>query len=140
LLQQLERRDMARTAQAELQHRLDHEAQTLCLELPVVLRVQMAVRGLLADEGAHGGPQARIGDGARAGAHAVDEELLAQRKGHRQRVEQLGAKRVAGDPVARKTGRHVRLQVAHDDVAHGLLLVGAFERATNSTHLARIAG
>ena len=70
--------------------RLPVVAQALRGEVRVEQRVDAPVRRLLADEGLDRRLETRalgLGQRLHAGAHRIDEELLADRKAHRQRVE-----------------------------------------------------
>ena len=86
---------LARLPDAPGDPALQHIVQPLPFQLGVVLRMQVAVRRLLADEAAHLFAQLGRFDQGQRVAHAVDEELLALREGHRGGVEQLAAKRIA---------------------------------------------
>jgi hypothetical protein len=90
--------------------------------LPVQVRVEQAVqppvRGLLADETLHLVPQRGLPlgrQGLQAVAHGIDEELLADRKAHRQRIEERGAEHVAPAPVARQGCFQIDQQAAHHE-------------------------
>src|SRR5690606_15813519 len=86
--------------------------------------VDAPVRGLLPDEALHLVVEAGLlfgRQGLVAVAHRVDEELLADREAHRQRVEEGGAKRIAGAPVARHRGLEVDQQAADGEGRHASL-------------------
>ena len=79
------------------------------------------MRRLLADEALHLGAELLLFCGRQlreALADRVDEELFADRKAHGQRVEQRGAERIAGTPVAGDGLLHVDEQAADDEIGH----------------------
>jgi hypothetical protein len=92
------------------------------VQLGVELPVQEAVRGLLSHEAAHLVGPGRLLRGRQqrdALLHRVDEELLADREAHRQRVQVMGAKRLAAVPEPGKALGQVHAQAA-DRQAAGL--------------------
>ena len=95
--------------------------EALLVEVAVEQCVDAAVRGFLPDKAAHLVGKLRLlvrGQGLVAVTHGVDEELLAHRKAHRQRIEQRRAKRVATAPVARKRRLQVDQQAADNEFGH----------------------
>ena len=93
----------------------------LPFELSVEQRVDAPVRGLLADEALDLRRQRLalvVGQCLEPELHGVDEELLADRKAHRQRVEPGGSERIAAVPLAREGRLQVDQQAADDQVAH----------------------
>jgi len=104
--------------------------QALLRQMRVEQRVDAPVGGLLPDEGLDRRLEARtlvLGQRLHACAHRVDEELLARRKAHRQRVEPGGAERIAAAPV--RVGRRIEVdqQAANDGLGHGTTIPPAHD-------------
>jgi len=92
------------------------------IELGIELAVQEAVRGLLADEAAHRVRPVGLLRGREQRdslLHRVDEELLADRETHRERVHVVRAEGGASAPQARKALGQIDLQVADRQAARG---------------------
>jgi hypothetical protein len=99
---------------------------TLARQLLVEQRMDAAMRRFLPDEALDLGLERRalrLGHPLQAALQRVDEELLADRKTHRQRVEECGAKRVAAVPVALERGVEIDQQAADDKRCHGKSLI-----------------
>ncbi len=106
--------------------------QAVFFDLCVEQRVDAAVCGLLAHEALYLRVPARalvLRQGLGAIAHGVDEELLAHREAHRQRVEPGGEEGVAAAPMARHGRLQIDEQAADGEVGHGSTGTGRY-RAT----------
>ena len=109
---------MRHAAQPAHDARLPGVDQPLPRELRVEQRVDAPVRRFLADEALHLRLERRPLPGRQcldAGTHRIDEELLAEREAHRQRVEPRGAERVAAVPVALERRVEVDQQAANGE-------------------------
>ncbi len=79
------------------------------------------MRGFLADEALHLGAKVVLlfsRQKLKARSYSIDEELLAYRKAHRQRVEHGSAESVAIAPVPGNRLLHVDQQAAYDEFGH----------------------
>ena len=108
--------------------------QALLGQVGVEQLVQAAVRRLLADEGFDVFSQGcrRLWQSLNPQSNRVDEKLLADRKAHRQRVEERRAEGVAAQPMARQRRLQIDQQAANHQLGHGskASLPGHAEEAT----------
>lgn len=104
---------------APLELFLARERQALALEFTVVLDVHVAVGRFLPDEILDLLAQAWVVQALLGHiAHGFDEHLLAERKGHRQGIEQLGAVSIAAVPVAPESLGQVDVDFTNRKVGH----------------------
>ena len=93
----------------------------LLSKLRIEQRMNAPVRRFLPDEALDLGLESRallVRQGFDARAHRVDEELLADREAHRQRVEISRAERVAAVPVASERHFEIDQQAANHQRSH----------------------
>ena len=100
---------------------LDPVVEPELVQVAIEQRVDAPVRRLLPDESLHfGGEQGTFSfrQGLEPIAHRVDEELLAGREAHRQRVEERRAERIAPVPARRKRRSEVNQQASYHQLSH----------------------